>query len=127
MQLDRSRRYRTGIESKNLINLEGIDDKRFSIDRGGIKRLSSKQRLQRIDLMDRAIYQEISRTNPKISIEETYIEVLSSFYQGGIKYLSRSLKQGFSREKQTQDGYKQDRHQNKQPRSMLSTQTHHQL
>ena len=35
--------------------------------------------------MDRAIYREVSRTNLEISIEEACIEVLSSFYQGGIE------------------------------------------
>ena len=36
----------------------GIDSKKISIDQGGIEKLSSKQRLQRIGSMDRAIYRE---------------------------------------------------------------------
>ena len=75
--------------------------------------------------MDRAIYREVLRTNPEIAIEEACIKALSSFYRGGIKHLSRSLKQDFSMGKITQNECNQDRHQNKQPRSMLSTQTYH--
>ena len=64
--------------------------------------------------MDWAIYQEVSRTNPEISIKETCIKVLLSFYRGGIEHLSRSLKQGFQGGKVAQDESNQDRHQNKQ-------------
>ena len=41
----------------------------------------SKQRLQRIGLMDQAIYLEVSRTNLEISIEEACIEELLSIYE----------------------------------------------
>ena len=56
-------------------------EKRSLIDRESIEHLLSKQRLLRIGSMDRAIYREVSRTNPEISIEETCIKVLSSIYQ----------------------------------------------
>ena len=48
-------------------------------------------------------------------------------YRGAIEHLSRSLKQGFQEGEIAQDECNQDRHQNKQPRRMLSTQTHHQF
>ena len=48
--------------------------------------------------MDRAIYQKpVSRVNPKISIEETCIEILSSFNRGGIEKHERRF---FKEEKQ---------------------------
>ena len=77
--------------------------------------------------MNRAIYREVLRTNPKISIEMACIEELSSIYREGIELLSRSLKQGFQGGEVAQDECNQDRHQNKQSKSMLSIETHPQL
>ena len=106
----------------------GIDGKMILIDRGGIKHLSSKKKkLQRTGSMDRAIYWEVLRTNPKVSIEEACIEELSSSYWGGIKLLLRGLKGSFRGTEAAQDECNQDRHQNKQSKSMFSIKTHPQL
>ena len=77
--------------------------------------------------MDQAIYQEVSRTNPKILIEEACIEELLSSYQGGIEFLLKGLKGSFQGREEAQDECNQDRHQNKQSKSMFSIKTHPEL
>ena len=47
--------------------------------------------------------------------------------QEGIELLLKSLKQGFQGGEAAQDESNQDRHQNKQSKSMLSIETHPQL
>ena len=48
-------------------------------------------------LMDQAIYQEVSRRNPKISIEEVCIKEVSSRYRGSIELSVESPEEEFSR------------------------------
>ena len=55
-----------------------------------------------------------------------YWEVSRS-YEGCVGLLSRCLKLGFQGGEAAQDECNQDRHQNKQSKSMLSIETHPQL
>ena len=62
----------------------GVDDQTTSMDRGGVKLLSSKQRIQKNSSMDQAIYQEVLRKFRKTSIEELSVKR----YRAAIKLLS---------------------------------------
>ena len=55
------------------------------------------------------------------------IEEVSSSYRGGVELLLRCLKEGFQGGEAAQDECKQDTHQNKQSKSMLSIKTQPQL
>ena len=83
----------------------------------------SKQRLQRIWLDGSGYLSRGIENKPRnLDRRGMYREVLRS-YQGGVVLLSGSLKWGFQGGEATQDECKQDTHQNKKSKSMLSIKT----
>ena len=68
------------------------------MDRESIENVSSRQRAQKFGLMDLLVVEKLSRSNLKISIEETCVELLSRCRREGIEQLLRRQKQGFRME-----------------------------
>ena len=95
----------------------------ISMDRESIENVSSRQRAQKFGLMDLLAVEKLSRSNLKISIEETCVELLSRCRQEGIEQLLRRQKQGFWTEEKYTRWMQKDSYSNKHPSSMLSTQT----
>ena len=55
------------------------------MDRESIENVSSRQRAQKFGLMDLLAVEKLSRSNLKISIEETCVELLSRRYRAAVE------------------------------------------
>ena len=99
MQLNRSRRYRVAIENKTSIDQKVSMEKILYRSRKVLKSYQAERDSKEFGSMDQAIYREVSRRNPEISIEEACIKEVSSRYREGIKLSVEEPKEEFSRKR----------------------------
>ena len=84
-----------------LDRMRGIEEVSIAKILDRLRKVSRSYRVDRdskeFGSMDRTIYREVSRRNPKISIEEVCIKEVSSRYRGSIELSVESPEEEFSR------------------------------